>query len=207
MKCVGLTGGIGCGKTTLKHYLDGMGIPAIDTDLVARDLLLVGQPAYQAVVTRFGDECLTSDRSLNRTWLGNVIFKDVKQRHWLEGLLHPLIRSAWQGQVTSWKDEGRPMSVVVIPLLYETNAQSAFDAVFCMACSNQEQVRRLQHRGWSDEHLEQRLQSQWPLEKKMRHSDVVIWSEGPEETTHAQWDKAAARLLQSASKDCSQTVQ
>ena len=195
MKRIGLTGGIGCGKSTLVDYLIGQGMCVVDTDQLAREALSPGQPAYDTVMERLKGACRLEDGTLDRSALGHLVFNDDKKRRWLEGLLHPVIRQAWESRLHTWDREGCPMAVVVIPLLFETQAQDLFDHVICMACSEKEQLHRLLKRGWSQEHIQQRLKAQWSLKEKMDASDGVIWAEGPLSPTFQQWDQIYHRIV------------
>jgi dephospho-CoA kinase len=107
----------------------------------------------------------------------------------LEGILHPRIRELWQAQAQVWRAEDRPLAVVVIPLLFETDAQRELDVTICVACSAATQRERLLARGWTAEHLDQRLAAQWPAEKKMDHADYVIWTEGSLDIHALQLDR------------------
>ncbi len=190
MTLFGLTGGIGTGKSTLALGLMGRGVPVVDTDNVARELVAPGQPANLQIRARFGPEVFDADNRLQREKLGELIFRDLAARVALEEILHPLIRATWQRVVSGWREGGIHCGVVVIPLLFETNAASAFDRIICTACSEGTQAMRLAERGWDAAHVQARLQAQWPLAKKMAASDHVVWSEGPKELLLAQ----AARI-------------
>jgi dephospho-CoA kinase len=93
-------------------------------------------------------------------------------------ILHPRIRAVWRAQAESWRQQDRPVAAVVIPLLFETQAESECDATFCVACTPGTQRRRLAPRGWTDAQITQRIAAQWPLEKKMLLADHVVWTEG-----------------------------
>jgi dephospho-CoA kinase len=178
MKLFGLTGGIGTGKSTASGLLERRGIPVIDTDVLARDLVEPGQSTLAEVVLAFGRELLDDQGRLRRRALAEIVFSSPDKLKQLEAILHPRIRERWLAQAEQWRRDGRESAVVVIPLLFETNAQPHFDAVVCTACSAVTQHARLQGRGWSDSQIQQRLAAQWPLEKKMAASNYVIWTEG-----------------------------
>lgn len=167
----------------------------VDTDQLAREALSPGQAAYDAVMESIKGACRSEDGTLDRTALGHLVFRNKEKRRWLEGLLHPVIRQAWESKLHAWETEGCPMAVVVIPLLFETQAQDLFDHVICMACSEKEQLHRLLQRGWSQEHIQQRLKSQWSLKEKMDASDGVVWAEGPLSSTFQQWDQICRRIV------------
>ena len=186
MKTFGLTGGIGMGKSTAAELLRRRGLPVVDSDVIAREIVEPGQPALAEVQRRFGAEIVGKDGRLRRDELARRVFGDPVARRDLEALLHPRIREIWQAQLKSWRDEGTPVAVAVIPLLFETNAHSCFDATICVACSSSTQRRRLRDRGWSDTQIDQRNAAQLPVEQKMLLADYAIWTEGPLDVHEAQ---------------------
>ncbi len=179
MKSIGLTGGIGMGKSSATEILRGRGVSVVDTDLLARELTEPGQPALEEIQRSFGPAILDSQGRLRRDELARRVFSEPNEREKLEHVLHPRIRAAWQSQLAKWRAESRPLAVVAIPLLFETGAQAEFDAALCIACSAGTQLSRLAVRGWSPEHIQQRIRAQWPIERKMAASDYVVWTEGP----------------------------
>jgi dephospho-CoA kinase len=188
LKVLGLTGGIGMGKSTVAELLRQRGLPVVDTDLLAREVVAPGQPAVAELRAAFGDGVFDASGTLDREALARVVFADDAARRRLEAILHPRIRAAWEAQVVRWRAEGRAAGVVVIPLLFETGAQSAFDAILCVACTAATQHQRLRDRGWSDKQIEQRLQAQWPIERKLQAADFVIWTEGDLASVDRQCD-------------------
>ncbi len=187
MKLIGLTGGIGMGKSTADQILRQNGLAIIDTDLLARQLVEPGQPALAEIRAAFGDSVFHSDGRLSRSALGRVVFADPEKRQQLEAVLHPRIRLAWRAQAADLRRQ--TAVVVVIPLLFETRAEVEFDATVCIACSAATQRQRLLARGWSDDEIERRLLAQWPTEKKMAASTYVVWTEGSMEVHAAQWER------------------
>ena len=186
MKLIGLTGGIGMGKSKAAEILADHGLPVIDTDELARQVVAVGQPALDEVRRIFGSDVCLADGELDRPKLARLVFKNASQRQALESILHPRIRSLWEHQVGLWREEGRPAGIVVIPLLYETDSAAAFDFVICVACSPRLQRQRLKLRGWTDEELDQRNASQWPVERKINLATFVAWNESPVMVLEAQ---------------------
>ena len=178
MKVLGLTGGVGMGKSACTDLLRARQIALVDTDELARQVVEPGQPALAEVGRRFGSEVLSPDGRLNRDELGRRVFADPTARKQLEQILHPRIRDLWHKQVETWRGEGRSLGVVVIPLLFETQAENEFDATLCVASSAATQRQRLLDRGWSAEQIQQRLAAQWPVETKIAQATYVIWSEG-----------------------------
>jgi len=177
MKVLGLTGGIGMGKSTSAQLLRARGIPVVDTDELARQVVEPGQATLAKVVAAFGPEIIGEDGRLRRHELARRVFSDADARQELEKLLHPPIRSLWRAQVETWRTEGHRLAVVVIPLLFETEAEKELDATICVACSKPTQMERLLPRQWSPEQIEQRIQAQLPAEEKMARSNYVVWTE------------------------------
>jgi len=186
MKVYGLTGGIGMGKSLAAKMLGERNLPVVDTDVIARQIVEPGQPALAEIKAAFGPDLIAPDGRLRRDELARRVFGDATARQRLEEILHPRIRAIWQQQVEAWRAERRPVAVVVIPLLFETNVAKSFDAIICVACSAATQRQRLEKRGWDADQINQRIASQWPTEKKMELANYVIWSEGSEEVHVAQ---------------------
>ena len=194
MKVLGLTGGIGMGKSTSAQLVRARGVPVVDTDDLARQIVEPGQPALAEVLTAFGPQFAGPDGQLRREELARRVFTDPAARRQLEDILHPRIRALWHAQVETWRAEGRPLAVVVIPLLFETKAEVELDATICIACSAATQQQRLRARGWSPEQIEQRLQAQWPMETKMARADYVVWTEADLDLHAAQIERILRRL-------------
>ena len=186
MKTFGLTGGIGMGKSTAADLLRKEGMPVVDSDVIAHQIVEPGQPALAEVQRSFGGEIAGADGRLRRDELARRVFTDAEARGRLEGILHPRIRAVWQAQFRSWRATGYPAAVAVIPLLFETDASRHFDATICVACSAKTQRQRLRARGWTDEQIDQRLAAQLPAEQKMALADYVVWTEGGLDVHEAQ---------------------
>jgi dephospho-CoA kinase len=178
MRVFGLTGGIGMGKSTAGKVLCERGIPVVDTDDLAREVVEPGQPALDEIEAAFGPEVLDKEGRLRRDELARLVFANPEQRARLERILHPRIKELWEQQVRIWRKDGRTAGVVIIPLLFETGAERDVDATICIACRPETQRRRLAERGWSVEQINQRLAAQLSLEEKMNRADYLIWTEG-----------------------------
>lgn len=197
MKLVGLTGGIGCGKSYLCRHLDHIGVRVIDTDDISRQLLLPGQPTLELVKQAFGDDICVDDGSLDRQKLSHIVFSDQNSLKLLERILHPRIREVWESITDQWAQQGSNLGVVVIPLLFETGAQNRFDAIISLACSSDTQKDRLRSRGWDEVHIQKRISAQWSLREKVEASDYMIWTDTKYSITILQWELIQTRLLQS----------
>ena len=194
MKVLGLTGGIGMGKSMSAQVLRTCGVAVVDTDDLARQVVEPGQPGLAEVREAFGAEIVGSDGQLRRDELARRVFADAAARTRLEDILHPRIHALWQAQVETWRAEGRPLAVVVIPLLFETRAEAELDATICVACSAATQAERLSGRGWPPEQVRQRLQAQWPIEQKIAKADYLVWTEASLDVHAAQVERIL-RLL------------
>lgn len=194
MKILGLTGGIGMGKSASAQLFQQRGVPVVDTDDLARKVVEPGQPALAEILAAFGPEMTGPDGQLRRDEMARRVFADSAARQRLEGILHPRIRELWRVQVEAWRAQGRPLALVVIPLLFETKAEAELDTTTCVACSAATQHERLLSRGWTPEQIEQRLQAQLPTEQKIARSDYVIWTEGGLDVHAAQIDRILSLL-------------
>ena len=204
MKLCGLTGGVGMGKSTAARFLREHGAQIADADELARWLVQPGRPALAEIQKVFGLGMISSDGQLRRDELAKIVFADPAARKKLEVILHPRIREQWLAQVEAWRaapergDGGRKqdrlLAVVVIPLLFETRAESHFDKIICVACPPAAQNERLRTRGWTPEQIEQRIAAQMPVEQKIARADFVIWTEGTLAVHARQVDDILARL-------------
>ena len=194
MKLCGLTGGVGMGKSTAAGFFSQLGVRVVDTDQLARELVLPGQPALVEIQREFGETLVAADGQLNRDELARLVFSDAGARKKLEAILHPRIRERWQAQVERWRMESCPLALVVIPLLFETAAETCFDKIICVACSAAEQRERLLARGWTADQIQGRIAAQLPVEQKMNRSQFVIWTEGSLEVHRQQVEWILARL-------------
>jgi dephospho-CoA kinase len=194
MKLLGLTGGIGMGKSTAAEFLRTRGAQIVDTDELARQLVQPGQPALTEIQTEFGKKVIAPDGQLRRDELACIVFSDAASRKKLEAILHPRIRERWLAQTEIWRGENHPLAVVVIPLLFETQAESSFNKIICVACSAATQRERLLARGWTPEQIQQRLAAQWPVEQKISRADFVVWTDGALDVHAQQLERIFVKL-------------
>jgi len=197
MKILGVTGGIGMGKSASARLFQERGVPVVDTDDLAREVVEPGQPALGEIQAAFGPEMIGSDSRLCREEMARRVFADPAARQRLEAILHPRIRLLWRARAEAWRAEGRPLGVVVIPLLFETKAEAELDATICVACSAATQQERLVARGWTPEQIQQRLKAQLPAEQKIARADYLIWTEGSLDVHGAQIDRILRRIRMS----------
>jgi dephospho-CoA kinase len=193
MKLFGITGGIAMGKSTAGRLLRQLGVAVVDTDDLARQIVEPGQPALAEIRERFGPSVFLPGGRLDRQELARQVFALPSARADLEGILHPRIRALWTAEAGAWRRDGRACGAVLIPLLFETGAESLFHATVCLACSAADQARRLSERGWDAAQCRQRLEAQWPVGKKIAHADFVVWTGTTLEVHAAQLLKILGR--------------
>jgi dephospho-CoA kinase len=169
---IGLTGGIACGKTTVANLFAALGVPVIDTDLLAREVVASGSPLLAQVAAHFGPRVLMPDGSLDRRELRSRVFADPASRLWLEQLTHPAIRRLTDERCDAAHG---PYVIVAIPLLVETGAAERFDRVLVVDCEPEVQIARLTARdGISREEALSMLAAQAPREARLAVAHDVI---------------------------------
>lgn len=177
-RVLGLTGGVGMGKSTAARLLKKAGLPVVDSDDLAREVVQPGTDALAEIATEFGEGFLNTDGSMNRVKMASTVFQDDAARKRLEAIIHPRVRVGWEKQIEQWREQKRPVGVVVIPLLFEVDLQDSFDAVLCVACTANTQRARLRERNWSDDQIADRIAAQMDIAQKMNLADHVLWNEG-----------------------------
>ena len=190
---VGLTGGIGCGKSSVSRLLASYGAVVVDADLLARQVVEPGTAGLRAVVKEFGNDVLNPDGSLDRDKLGAIVFADEERRKALNAIVHPLIGEATQVELERAKDG----DVVVhdVPLLVEGNLMAMYDLVAVVAASPATAKARLvRDRGMTPEAAQARIDAQLPIEAKRAVADVVIENDGPIEKLEPQVKRLWVRL-------------
>ena len=176
MLVVGLTGGIGSGKTAVSDRFAHYGVPVIDTDLIARELVEPGQPALAEIAAEFGPECLDNEGRLNRAHLRQRVFADEADRRRLEAILHPRIRAVARERIAALTT---PYCLLVIPLLAETGMTDLVDRVLVVDVSEAEQIRRVMARDRIDETQAQRiLVAQASRSQRLALADEVVENSG-----------------------------
>lgn len=193
MRRVALTGGIATGKSWVLRRFAAHGLPTIDADRLAHDVLAPGTPGAARVASRFGPAVVATDQTIDRRALAGIVFGDRAAREELEAIVHPAVYQ----EIARWFD-ALPASTVAgvadIPLLFETGHEHDFDEVVVTACEPEEQVRRLISRdGLTDAEARARLAAQWPIAEKVARAGSVIDTGGSHEATNAQVDAIVAR--------------
>lgn len=183
---VGLTGGIGCGKSEVSKRLAAYGAVVIDSDLIAREVVEPGTPGLAAVVAEFGADVLAADGTLDRPKLGALVFSDPDRLAALNAIVHPLVGTRAAELAARATGEGKVL-VNDIPLLAETNAKKRFDLVVVVDASPETQVDRLVRlRGMTEEDARNRMAAQATRAERLAIADVVIDNDGPIEALEPQ---------------------
>lgn len=186
---IGLTGGIGTGKSFVLDYLASRGVATLDTDAVARAVVLRGTPAFDAILERFGGGVIGPDGELDRAALARLVFADRDARRDLEAIVHPEV---WRA-VDAWQRGVRGPGVVAVPLLFETGAETRFDRTLVTECPEAMQVARVMARdGASEAGVRGRIASQMAAAERRRRADAIIDTSGSPAETRAQVDRVWA---------------
>jgi dephospho-CoA kinase len=187
---IGLTGGIGSGKSTVSHLFVARGAKLVDADAIAREVVELGSPILAEVVAAFGEEILHPDGRLNRKQLGNLVFQNPALKKQLENILHPPIRQLIRTRMNEFESaDPEGLVVVDIPLLFESKLESMFEHVVVVYVPEEVQITRLIAReGWSEDVAKRRIATQMPIEDKRLRADTVIENQFSLEQTADQVD-------------------
>lgn len=172
MLVIGLTGGIGSGKSTVTELFANLAVPVIDTDIVSRDVVLPGSPAMKEIGIAFGKQYIQADGRLNRDAMRQLVFSDAKAREKLESILHPRIRKL----VWIWVEQQQsPYCIVVVPLLFEKGWSDYFDRILVVDAEEEIQIERTMRRDHlSREEVEAIMHSQIPRQQRLESADDII---------------------------------
>ncbi len=185
---VGVTGGMGCGKSTVAALLEKAGYRRLDSDRIVRESVLVDPEVIGALRQRFGGGILDAQGQVDRAALAARVFPDDDGRRWLEALVHPRVFAIWR---SAFAREAAAAWVVEVPLLFEQQLENWFDFTICVALSPAQQLARLEQRGIPRALAGQRISKQLPLARKIELSDFVLWNDGSAAFLEAQ----TARLI------------
>jgi dephospho-CoA kinase len=193
---VGLTGGIGSGKSAVSALFVERGAALVDADVNARAVVAKGTPGLAAVVQQFGEDILRADGELDREALGRIVFADPDQLATLNAIVHPLVGEESARQIALAEASGAPVLIHDVPLLVENSLQDRYDAVVVVAASPEAQVERLTRlRGMSRQDAEARIAAQASLADKLAAATYVISNDGPLEELPPQVDRVWRALL------------
>jgi dephospho-CoA kinase len=200
MKVVGLTGGIGSGKSTIARLFAEHGVHWVDADDVAREVVAPGTPALEAIARHFGERILLETGALNRAELRTLIFQDEQERQWLETLLHPLIRESILDQLhprgSHLRDYQLPYTLLVSPLLLETDQHELVDRIVVIDVPVDVQIARTVARDTNTEEQIQRIiAAQMSREERLRRADHIIDNaSAPENAGEGAGENAKAQV-------------
>jgi len=187
---IGLTGGIGCGKSAALAVFARLGFHVVDADQLARSVL-VRPEVVARLEARWGRACLGADGLPDRAWIARRVFGAPQELAFLEGILHPEVARLRQAAVA----DSSKHHVVEIPLLFEKSLQDEYGCVVCVACSDETRLARLEARGLSREDARARIDAQMPISHKVAKSDHVLWNDGDMAALAEQVERLAAGLV------------
>jgi dephospho-CoA kinase len=188
-RLIGLTGGIGTGKTTVSNYLtEQYALPVLDADVYAREAVAKGSPILLTIWQRYGDQVMLSTGELNRSALGEIIFNNPQEKQWLEAQIHPFVRDRFAQELQCLTNN---IIVLSIPLLFEANLMALVTEIWVVSCDRSRQSERLQQRnGLTPQQAEARINSQMPLTQKIALADLVLTNDAGLAELYAQVDVA-----------------
>ncbi|MEA2117401.1 dephospho-CoA kinase [Halovibrio sp. HP20-50] len=197
---IGLTGGIGSGKSTVARAFETLGAAWVDADDVAREVVAPGEPALLAIKQRFGDSVIHQDGSLNRAALRDIVFKDPAQRQWLESVTHPKVRERLWQHLERLNAEGAPYVLLVSPLLFESGQDALVDRSIVVDVPQHVQLSRTRERdGVSESQVHAILAAQLPREQRLSKANDVIDNSGDHASMMAQVARLDERFRQLSS--------
>lgn len=185
---IGLTGGIGTGKTTVSNYLaKTYNLPILDADIYAREAVQIGSPILSKIAQRYGTEILLPDGTLNRQKLGEIVFPNQAERLWLEQQIHPYVRERFAEAMNQLPSNSTV--VLVIPLLFEAKLTGLVTEIWVVFVDEQQQIERLMQRNnLTLEQAKARINSQMPLAEKCQKADIILNNSGSLESLYQQID-------------------
>lgn len=191
---LGLTGGIGSGKSAASQWFESQGIAVVDADIVAREVVDIGQPALQQIQQAFGDWVLLEDGSLNRRALREHIFQSPEARKTLENITHPAIRTSIIQQLHAAQS---PYAILVSPLLFETNQHELTQHTLLIDAAIELQIQRASQRdGQNVEQIQKIIAAQMPREQKCAMADDIVLNDGELEHLYAHLTPLHEKYLQ-----------
>lgn len=192
---IGLTGGVGSGKSTVSSYMKELGIPVIDGDQLAREAVKPKSPAMMEIGEAFGKEIFLPDGNLDRLKVAELVFKDEEKRQKLNGIIHPFIWHRTQEELHRAQEEGHPVAVLDMPLLLEIGWQLRVEEVWVVEVPLEIQIQRVIARdGFTREQVMERIHKQMPTAHKINYADVIIHNSRSIEDTRRQVREALKRV-------------
>lgn len=190
---VALTGGIGCGKSTVVGLFREAGWATLESDAIVRELLAEDADVQAALRERWGDAVFSHDGAVDRAAIAGRVFSDEADLQWLESLLHPKVREVWEGAIQSQPEVNW---LVEIPLLFEKRLETRFDLTVCVSSPPDVVEHRMVARGYTGEQIEQRRERQMPLEEKVERADYLISNAGNLEFLKRQTTRLIEQITQ-----------
>ncbi len=183
---IGLTGGIASGKSTVSQLFQKYGIPIVDADLVAREVVEPGQVAWKKIVESFGEDILLSDMTINRKKLGDTIFQNAEKRNVLNNITHPIIISAMMNKAKEL-EKSHQIVILDIPLLFESKREELFNFIILVYVNSTIQLQRLMARDKINRNdAFYKITSQMSLEEKKEKANIIIYNDDKIEKTEEQ---------------------
>jgi len=185
---VGLTGGMGSGKSLAASYFKALGAQMIDADRISRELVAPGKPAWKEIIEEFGSNVLNPDQTLNRKQIAAIVFNDESKRKKLEDIIHPRVIVEERRLYEKYRQKNsRVLAVIDAALLIESGNYKNVDKVVVVQCGKEEQIRRVMERdGTARSEVENRLHSQMPLEEKVVFGDYILRNDDTRESLKSQ---------------------
>lgn len=192
---LGLTGGIATGKSTVTGMLRERGIPVIDADQIAREVVEPGKPAYEAIIGHFGRDILLADGQIDRKKLGEIVFSDESERQKLNAIVHPEVRRVMREEAETAEKNGASIVFMDIPLLYESKLQYMVEKIVVVYAPAAMQLARMMERDELDhEQAQKRLRAQFPIDQKREEADFLIDNSRSREETERQVEDMLAKI-------------
>ncbi|GEB30652.1 dephospho-CoA kinase [Brevibacillus sp. 1238] len=192
---LGLTGGIATGKSTVTGMLRERGIPVIDADQIAREVVEPGKPAYEAIVRHFGRDILLEDGQIDRKGLGEIVFSDESERQKLNAIVHPEVRRVMREEAEAAEANGADIVFMDIPLLFESKLQHMVEKIVVVYAPGDMQLARMMERDeLEEEQAQKRLRAQFPIDQKKLEADFLIDNSFSREETERQVEALLAEI-------------
>ena len=196
MKIIGLTGGIGSGKSTVTDYLIARGFPVLDADKIAREIVLPGSEMLIQLISVFGKSILMQDGSLDRKKLGNIVFSDPEKKKTLDGLMHTRILELIHDRILEYREETvHKLIFIDAPLLFETGLDKSFSETWVIDVDEETRINRIMERdGLKREDIAMRISNQMTRDEKNKRADVILDNTGNQEALYQQIEQLLQKI-------------
>jgi dephospho-CoA kinase len=186
-KIIGLTGSIGTGKSTVAWMFEELGVPTLNADTVAHEMIEPRKPAWKQIYERYGKAILQGNDLIDRKALSQIVFRDPEERKFLESAIHPHVKEELKHRIGMMSKAGHPFFIIEVPLLFEANWTDIFDAIIVVRCSEETEIRRCTEKFHVDNaEIKLRIAAQLPLSEKAAGADAIIDNDGELEETRVQ---------------------